>query len=194
MRCVIPPSGDVTRLLVAWTEGDQDALEKLTPLVYKELYRLARAYMIREGAGHTLQATALVNEAYLQLIEAGPVRLRDRAHFFALSAKLVRRILVDFARSRRAKKRGGAKQAVTLDESVIVAPQKGADLIALDEALEKFAAIDPRKSRIVELRFFGGLSVDETAEVLKIAPSTVHRDFDLAKIWLLHELESENRR
>jgi len=150
--------------------------------------------MIREAAGHTLQPTALVNEAYLQLIEGRRAQLRDRAHFFALSAKLMRRILVDFARARRAQKRGGAEQPIQLEESIAVAPQKSTDLIALDEALEKLAAVDLRKSQIVELRFFGGLSVEETAEALKIAPSTVHRDFDLAKMWLLRELEHQGRR
>jgi len=190
----MPASHDVTQLLVAWSEGDQAALEKLTPLVYKELYRLARSYMVKEAAGHTLQATALVNEAYLQLIEGRRVQLRDRAHFFALSAKLMRRILVDFARARRAKKRGGAEEPLQLEESVVVAPQKSADLIAVDEALKKLSELDPRMSQIVELRYFGGLTVEETAEALKIAPSTVHRDFDLAKMWLLRELGHSSRK
>ena len=148
--------------------------------------------MAREASGHTLQATALVNEAYVRLIEGKRVQLRDRAHFFALSAKLMRRILVDFARSRRAQKRGGAAHPIPIEEAAVVAPRRGPDLIALDDALEKLAAIDPRKSQIVELRFFGGLSVEETAEVLKIAPSTIHRDFDKAKLWLLREIERGN--
>ena len=148
--------------------------------------------MAREASGHTLQTTALVNEAYLRLIQGKRVQLRDRAHFFALSAKLMRRILVDFARSRRAQKRGGAAHPIPLEEAAIVAPRRGADMIALDEALEKLAAIDPRKSQIVELRFFGGLSVEETAEVLKVAPSTIHREFDMAKLWLLYEIEGGN--
>jgi RNA polymerase sigma-70 factor, ECF subfamily len=146
-------SHDVTQLLIAWSEGDQSALAKLMPIVYKELYRLARSYMRREAAGHTLQATALVNEAYLQLVNRRGVRLRDRAHFFALWAKVMRRILVDFARARRAKKRGGDEQLLPLEESIVLAPEKSADLLALDEALEKLSALDPRKSQIVELRF-----------------------------------------
>jgi len=160
--------------------------------VYQELHRLARAYMVRETPGHTLQTTALINEAYIRLIQAKHVQWRDRAHFFALSAKLMRRVLVDFARSRRAQKRGGAAHAIPLEEAADVAPRKGVDLIALDSALEKLAAIDPRKSQIIELRFFGGLSVDETAEVLKIAPSTIHSDLDKAKLWLLREIEGGN--
>lgn len=141
IEVVIPASHNITELLVAWSNGDQAALESLTPLVYKELYRLARSYMMREAAGHTLQATALVNEAYLELIDAGRVRLRDRAHFFALSAKLMRRILVDFARARHAKKRGGAEKPVHLQESLAVAPQRSLDLIELDGALEKLSEI-----------------------------------------------------
>jgi RNA polymerase sigma factor (TIGR02999 family) len=155
-------------------------LDELTSLVYKELYRLARRYMAREAQAHTLQATALVNEAFVRLIEGKRVEWPDRAHFFALSAKLMRRILVDHARARRAKKRGGAAYPIALEEAAVVAPRRGLDLIALDNALEKLATIDPRKSQVVELRFFGGLSVEETSEVLKIAPPTVHSDFDKA--------------
>lgn len=183
---------DVTQLLLDWNKGDEGALEKLTPLVYGELHRLARMYMARETQGHTLQATALINEAYVRLIQGKRVQLRDRTHFFALSANLMRRILVDFGRSRRAKKRG-VDRPKPLEESAIVSPQKSGDLVELDEALEKLAAIDPRQSQIVELRFFGGLTVEETAEVLNIAPSTVYKDFDLAKLWLLRQLELENR-
>jgi RNA polymerase sigma-70 factor, ECF subfamily len=175
-----------------WSKGNEAALEKLTPLIYNELYRLARGYMAREASGHTLQATALVNEAFLRLIEGKRVQWRDRAHFFALSAKLMRRVLVDFARSRRAQKRGGAAHSIPLEEAAVAAPRKGVDLLALDNALQKLAAIDSRKSQIIELRFFGGLSVEETAELLKIAPSTIHSDFDKAKLWLLREIERGN--
>jgi RNA polymerase sigma factor (TIGR02999 family) len=184
-------NNDVTRLLLAWSEGDEHALEKLTPLIHQELHRLARSYMARETAGHTLQTTALINEAYVRLIQGQRVQWRDRAHFFALSAKLMRRILVDFGRARRAQKRGG-ERPLQLAEWAAVATQASADVVSLHEALEKLAEIDPRKSQIVELRFFGGLTVDETADVLKIAPSTVYKEFDLAKLWLLHELEREN--
>jgi RNA polymerase sigma factor (TIGR02999 family) len=183
---------DVTQLLLDWSKGNEAALEKLTPLVYEELHRLARSYMLKEAPGHTLQTTALINEAYVRLIHGRRVQLRDRTHFFALSASLMRRILVDFGRSRRSQKRGGGR-AIPLEESAVVSPQKSADLVELDEALEKLAAIDPRKSQIVELRFFGGLTVDETAEVLNIAASTVYKDFELAKLWLLRQLEVGNQ-
>jgi len=179
---------EVTQLLLAWSDGDEAALEKLTPLVYKELHRLARSYMKRENPGHTLQATALVNEAYLRLIDGSRVHWRNRTHFFAVSAKLMRRILVDFARSRRSQKRGGAAEPIALEEVGIASPQKSDDILELDGALKKLAAVDARKSQIVELRFFGGLSVEETADVLKIAASTVYHDYDLAKLWLLREI------
>jgi RNA polymerase sigma-70 factor (ECF subfamily) len=188
-----PIAHDVTQLLLAWSTGDEGALDKLAPLVYEELHRLARSYMAKEASGHTLQTTALINEAYIRLIQGKRVQMRDRTHFFALSAKLMRRILVDFGRSRRSKKRGG-ERPIPLEESAIVSPRKSADLVVLDEALEKLAAIDPRKSQIVELRFFGGLTVEETADILNIAPSTVYKDFDLAKLWLLRQLELDNRR
>jgi RNA polymerase sigma factor (TIGR02999 family) len=191
---LIPLSDDVTRLLLAWGQGDQAALEKLTPLVHSELYRLARTYMARERTDHTLQTTALVNEAYVRLIEGRRVQLRDRAHFFALSAKLMRRILVDFARNRRSQKRGGAARAVPLEESVVALPQRSADVIALDEALEKLAVFDERKSQIVELRFFGGLTAEETADMLKITAKTVYNEFELAKMWLLRELGRETHK
>jgi RNA polymerase sigma-70 factor (ECF subfamily) len=180
---------DVTQLLVAWSQGDEAALEKLTPLVYNELHRLAWSYMVRETPDHTLQGTALINEAYVRLIEGKNVQWRDRAHFFALSAKLMRRILVDFGRSRRAQKRG-REHPIALQESAVAAPQRSVDFVALDEALERLAAFDPLKSQIVELRFFGGLTVEEAADVLKIAPSTVYKHFDLAKLWLLRQLET----
>jgi RNA polymerase sigma factor (TIGR02999 family) len=157
-----PDSHEITHWLRAWSHGNEQALEKLTPLVYDELRRLAHHYMAREQAGHTLQGTALVNEAYLRLIEAKRVQWRDRVHFFAISAKLMRRILVDFARSRRSQKRGGPVRPLSLDESVVVSSQKGPDVLLLDAALKKLAEVDPRKSQIVELRFFGGLTVEET--------------------------------
>lgn len=183
-----PPSVEVTKLLVAWSQGEQTALEKLVPLVYAELRRLARRHMYRERPGHTLQTTALVNEAYLRLIDARQVRWQNRAHFFAVSAQLMRRILVDFARSRRYQKRGGGAQNVTFDEALFASPEKGPDLVALDYALTTLAVTDARKSKVVELRFFGGLSVDETAEVLKVSSETVMRDWKLAKAWLAREM------
>src|SRR5687768_9274672 len=160
---------DVTRLLRAWSSGDSEALNALTPLVYEELHRRAHWYMRRENPGHTLQTTALVNEAYLKLIDQKDVHWKNRAHFFALAAQLMRRILVDHARRRQYAKRGGGAHKISLDDAMIVSPQRGGDLIALDEALKKLAAIDPRKGKVVELRFFGGLSVEETAEALQIS-------------------------
>jgi RNA polymerase sigma-70 factor, ECF subfamily len=183
-----PLPEEVTDLLLAWGRGDRSALDRLIPLVYEELRRLAHRYMGQERPGHTLQTTALVNEAYLRLIDASRVRWQNRAHFFAVSAQLMRRILVDFARAHRNLKRGGAAQQVSLDEALPVAREPDADLVALDEALTALAAIDPRQARAVELRFFGGLSVDEAAEVLKVSPETVHRDWRVAKAWLLREL------
>src|SRR5216110_2527989 len=157
-------SDNITQLLRSWGEGSEEALERLTPFVYQELHRLAHHYMRQEKPGHTLQTTALVNEAYLRLVDQKYVHWKNRVHFFALSAQLMRRILVDHARKRKYAKRGGDAQQVSLDEAMIVSRERGADLIALDDALEKLAAIDPRKSKVVELRFFGGLSVEETAE------------------------------
>ena len=182
---------EITKLLIAWGEGDEAALEKLTPLVYQELRRLAKRYMRRENTDHTLQATALVNEAYLRLIEQKNVRWQNRAHFFAISAQLMRRILVDMARARRYSKRGGDARRVPLDEALVVSKERGEDLVALDDALQSLAGIDPRKSRVVELRFFGGLSVEETAELLKVSPDTVMRDWKMAKVWLHRELSKE---
>jgi RNA polymerase sigma factor (TIGR02999 family) len=183
-----PPSQMVTQLLVAWSQGEQAALEKLVPLVYAELRRVAHRYMGREHPGHTLQTTALVNEAYLRLIDASQVHWQDRAHFFAVSSQLMRRILVDFARSRRYLKRGGGAHKVSFDEALFVSPERGRDLVALDDAMMALANTDARKSRVVELRFFGGLSVKETAEVLKVSPDTVLRDWSLAKAWLGREM------
>jgi RNA polymerase sigma factor (TIGR02999 family) len=180
----------ITELLVAWSAGDQSALEQLAPLVHSELHRLAHQYMARERPGHTLQTSALVNEAYMRLIEWKNVRWQNRTHFFAVSAQLMRRILVDFARDRRYLKRGGAAFRVSLDEADLPM-QHDADLIALDEALTSLAEVDKRKCEVVEMRFFGGLSVKEVAEVLKVSEETVTRDWRLAKVWLLRELSSE---
>ena len=181
-------SVEITRLLKAWGSGDGGALEKLTPLVHDELRRLARNYMRRERQGHTLQATALVNEAYLRLVDIGTVNWQDRAHFFAISAKIMRRILMNAARARGAEKRGGPAPRVNLDDVPAVAADKSSELVALDDALQELAKIDPRRAQVVELRFFGGLSVEETGEVMKISPQTVMRDWQLAKAWMRREL------
>jgi RNA polymerase sigma factor (TIGR02999 family) len=186
-----PSSQQITHLLLAWGEGDASALEKLMPLVYEELRRLARGYMNRQRAEHTLQTTALVNEAYLRLIDSSQVQWQNRAHFFAVSAQLMRRILVDFARARGNLKRGGGAQRVTLDEALEVSAERSADLIALDDALKALAALSPRQSQIVELRYFGGLSEEEAAEVLKVSPRTVRRDWNLARAWLYRELSKK---
>ena len=186
-----PDRSSVTELLRAWGQGDAQALDRLTPLVYQELRRIAGRYMARERRDHTLQATALVNEAYLRLVDAKEVSWHDRAHFFAISSQTMRRILVDFARARHSRKRDSGAKALSLEESLVVRGQPGADLVALDDALNALAEVDPRKSRVVELRFFGGLSVEETAEVLNVSPETVKRDWKLAKAWLLRELSHE---
>lgn len=178
--------------MVAWAGGDESALDRLIPLVDSELRRLAHHYIRGERTGHTLQTTALVNEAYLRLVDSSRVQWQNRAHFFAVSAQLMRRILVDYARARRSQKRGGGLEQVSLDGAPPIACEREPDLVALDEALSALAAIDDRKSRVVELRFFGGLSVEETAEVLQVSPETVMRDWRLAKSWLLREL-SERR-
>jgi RNA polymerase sigma factor (TIGR02999 family) len=174
-------------LLIAWGQGDKEALEQLVPLVHRELHRIARGCMRGERAGHSLQATALVNEAYLRLVGVQQVDWQNRVHFLAVSARLMRRILVDFARSKRYQKRGGGAEQVTLDEALLV-NEPGRDLVALDDALEALAKMDQRKAQVVEMRFFGGLSVEETAAALKISPETVMRDWRLAKAWLLREL------
>lgn len=181
----------ITQLLLAWNEGDAQALDQLMPLIHDELHRLAHLYMAGERAGHPLQTTALVNEAYLRLVDSSRVRWQNRAHFFAVSAQLMRRILVDVARSRKKLKRGGDAIQVSFDEAMAIAHEPGADLVALDEALTTLAAFDERKSKVVELRFFGGLTVEETAEVLKVSTMTVMRDWGLAKAWLLRELEQK---
>jgi RNA polymerase sigma factor (TIGR02999 family) len=185
---------EVTQLLKAWTTGDEQALEKLTPLVYQQLHRAAQRYMAGERSGHVLQTTALVNEVYLRLVDCNQIDWQDRAHFFAVSAQLMRRILVDFARSRGYQKRGGGAPHVSLDEAPSVCNEPDANLVAMDDALKALAAVDARKSKVVELRFFGGLSVEETAEVLKVSAETVVRDWRLAKVWLLRELGQEHRR
>jgi RNA polymerase sigma-70 factor (ECF subfamily) len=181
------PSHRITRLLRAWSQGDDAALAELTPLVHAELRRLARGYMKAERRDHTLQATALVNECFLRLMDARHVHWQDRAHFFALSARLMRRILVDVARARRYDKRGGGAEHVPLDEQV-PAVESGRDLVALDDALHSLATIDQRKSHVVELRFFGGLSHEETADILGVSTKTVMREWQVAKMWLLREL------
>ena len=179
---------EVTSLLQAWSAGNPEALERLVPQVRAELQRLARHYMRKERPGHVLQSTALVNEAYMRLIDWKNVSWQNRAHFFGVSARLMRRILVDIARSRPHADHGGEAYQVTLDEAVIVSPKRGTDLVALDEALDALSQLDPRKAQIVELRFLGGLSVEETAEILKVAPITVMREWNKAKAWLYREL------
>jgi RNA polymerase sigma factor (TIGR02999 family) len=186
-----PSPGAVTELLRAWSDGDDGALERLVPLVEAELRRLARGYMGRERRGHTLQITALVNEAFLRLTDARHVRWQDRAHFLGISARLMRRVLVDYARRRGFQKREGGAQRVTFDEGLVASPDPALDIVALDGALEALAQVDARKGRVVELRFFGGLTVEEAAEVLNVSPDTVKRDWRLAKLWLLRELEGE---
>ena len=185
----IPTTGPVTGLLRAWSDGDENALEQLLPLVEGELRRLARGYMSRERKGHTLQATALVNEAFVRLVDAQGIRWQDRAHFLGISARLMRRVLVDHARARGYLKRGGGVQQITLTESLLISEEPSLDLIALDRALEALAAVDDRKAKVVELRFFGGLSVEETADVLHVSTDTIKRDWRSAKLWLLRELE-----
>jgi RNA polymerase sigma factor (TIGR02999 family) len=181
----------ITQLLQSWSQGDKSAIDQLIPLVYDELHRMARRYMSTEKPGHTLQATALVNEAYLRLVDASQANWQNRTHFFAVSAQVMRRILVDWARSRQAAKRGNDMPMLELDESLAVPMQTGANVVDVDDALKALALVDPRKSQIVELRFFGGLTGEETAEVLKISKETVNRDWKLAKSWLLRELGGE---
>ena len=185
---------DATELLRAWSEGDEAALHELVPLVERELHRLARAYMRRERKGHTLQATALVNEVFLRLAQAPSPRWQDRAHFIGIAARLMRRVLVDHARSRGYRKRGGDVQRVPLDGALLTTPERSLDVLAVDRALEAFAKIDSRKSQVVELRFFGGLNVEETADVLGISVETVKRDWRVAKLWLSRELQRDAHR
>ena len=181
----------VTQLLLAWREGDRSALDRLMPLVYEELRRLARHYMRGERTGHTLQTTALVNEAYLRLVDHKNIQWQNRAHFFAVAAQAMRRVLVDHARSRGYAKRGGSAHRVTFDEGALISQGQDPDLLALDEALSRLSAIDPRKAQIVELRYFGGLSVEETAEVVNVSAVTVMREWNKAKAWLFRELSPE---
>jgi len=183
-----PAGHDITGLLLAWNAGDQEAFDRLVPVVYDELRRIARRYTERESVGHPLQATALVHEAYIRLIDARQVQWQNRAHFYAVSANLMRRILVDYARSHKYVKRGGGSPHISLDGEALLSPERAPDLVALDEALSALAALDARKSRVVELRFFGGLSVEETAEVLRLSQRTVLSDWSFAKSWLLREL------
>src|SRR5579864_742181 len=184
----LPSDHEVTCLLKAWSAGDELALEKLMPLVYRQLHQIAQRYMGGERSGHTLQTTALVNEVYLRLVDCRQVNWQDRAHFLAVSANLMRRILIDFARSRGYLKRGGAVPHISLEDAPSVCNEPDMNLIALDDALKALSAVDERKGKVVELKFFGGLSTEETAEVLHISSDTVIRDWRLAKIWLLREL------
>ncbi len=180
--------GYVTDTLLAWSQGDESALARLMPIVEHELHRIARRQMRRERRGHTLQTTAVVNEAYLRLIDVARIRWQDRAHFFAMSARVMRRVLVDHARSRRVQKRGGDVVRVSLRHAMEVAPESSPNLVALDDALTTLSSLDARKGQVVELRFFGGLTVAETAEALGVSPETVMRDWRLAKVWLLREI------
>ncbi len=188
---IISPSTDVTDLLLKWAQGDESALQRLIPLVHRELHRIAQRYMAGERAGHTLQATVLVNEAYVRLVEGNSVAWRDRAHFLAVAARAMRRILVDHARARLSQKRGGHDARVTFDEALVVSHEPSQDFVRLDEAMESLARFDERKSRVIELRFFGGLTVEETATVLNVSPDTVMRDWRLAKGWLQREMRGE---
>jgi len=183
-----PSSQNVTQLLLDWRNGDQTALDRLMPLVYEELRRMANHYMRNERKGHSLQTSALVNEAYLRLVDHENIAWENRAHFFGVAAQAMRRILVDYARSRGRLKRAGAAQHVSLDEAMTLAEERTAELIALDDALEELAKVDPRKSRVVELRYFGGLSVEETAEALGVSFMTVMRDWNTARAWLMREM------
>ena len=183
---------NITELLIAWHDGDERAPEELIPLVEKELHRIADRYMRRESPAHTLQTTALVNEAYIQLIDQRETRWQNRAHFFGIAAQIMRRILLNYARDRRRDKRGGGGEKVSLSEVAVLSEERSEELIALDEALRKLESMDERKSRVVELRYFGGLSVEETAAFLKVSSVTVARDWKLARAWLRREIEQGN--
>jgi len=187
----IPSQHEVTRLLIRLTDGNDGVLGELLPLVYAELRRVAAGYLRRERPGHTLQPTALVHEAYLRLVDQSQVRWQNRAHFLGVAAQMMRRILVDYARGQRAEKRGGDFQKLSLDENIDVSGERAADLVRLDEALERLAELDPQKSRVVELRFFGGLSVEETAEVLGVSAPTVKRQWRMAKAWLYGQVQKQ---
>lgn len=190
-QTMTPTPQQVTQLLNDWSNGDQAARDELMTLVYDELHRLAHQYMKRESPGHTLQTSALVNEAFVKLVDQRNVRWQNRAHFFGIGAQLMRRILVDHARSRQSAKRGGSNRPASFDEALIVSDERSAEVVDLHEALERLAEFDSRKSQIVELRFFGGLSIEETAEVLATSPGTVMRDWTLAKAWLRREISSD---
>lgn len=179
---------DITGLLVCWSNGDQAALEKLMPLVERELHQLAHRYMRREQDGHTLQTTALINETFLRLVDQNRVRWQNRAHFYGIAAQIMRRVLMNYARDRKRDKRGGGAYKVSLSEADALSEQRSVELVALDEALQKLSAFDERKGRVVELRYFGGLSVKETAEVLNVSQITVARDWDVARAWLAREM------
>lgn len=185
------PEKEVTRLLEAWSEGKSEAIDELMPMVYEELRRMAKSYMNSQPSGHTLQTTALIHEAYLKLADQREKRWQNRAHFFAVAAQAMRHILVDHARSHKTDKRGGETQIVSLEDVAIISNERANELVALDEALQNLSNIDERKGRVVELRYFGGLSVEETAEVLKISQETVMRDWRFAKTWLLRELSGQ---
>lgn len=186
-------SNDVTRLLGKLQSGNEDAVAELVPLLYGELRRMAASYLSRERHNHTLQPTAVVHEAYLRLVDQKAVQWQNRQHFFGVAAQVMRRILVDYARGHKADKRGGAIPKVSLEQAIVVSRERSADLLALDEALTRLAAFDPQQARIIELRFFGGLTVTETAEVLDISPATVKRDWNMAKSWLTRELRKERK-
>src|SRR5438874_4548704 len=182
---------DVTELLIEWSNGDKAALDKLMPLIHEELRRLAHHYISHERPGHTLQTTALVNEAYLRLVNRKGVHWQNRAHFFAIAATLMRSLLVDHARSHAYAKRGGDARKITIDEAMIVSQERAAEVVALDDVLKQLANFDPQQSRIVELRFFGGLTIDETAEVLGLSPATIKREWSTARAWLYRELNKK---
>ena len=188
-----PSSSDITLLLHAWRRGDQLALEQLTVIVYHELHRMAQRYMAREKEGHTLQATALIGEVYVRLIKANEVEWHDRVHFFAVCAQLMRRILTDFARAHGYQKRGAGAPHIPLNEAMVISPEPAVDLVALEQALTRLGETDLRKSKVVELRFFGGLTIEQTAEVLQISSETVMRDWSVARAWLLRELDGGAR-
>jgi len=183
-----PPRHQITQLLAEWSDGNQAALDELYPLVYDELHRLARRYMNRERKGHTLQTTALINEAYVRLVDQKNVHWANRSHFFAISAQIMRRILIDHARSRAYAKRGGGAQQVSLEEAATVAREQSGELLRLDEALKSLAEMDPRREQVVELRYFGGLNNEEIAGVLKVSENTVTRDWNMARAWLYQQL------
>ena len=188
-----PSSQSITQLLIEWRDGDQTALDRLIPLVHQELRRLAHHYLKRERPEHTLQTTALVNEAYLKLVDHKDMHWQNRAHFFAVAAQAMRRILVDHARSRDAIKRGRGVAVITLDEAAAIADTQAADLLALNDALDQLTLLDARKSRIVELRYFGGMTVEEVAEVLGLSPTTVNREWQSAKTWLLRTMSRTDK-